>query len=89
MLDGRLRVVERRGERPVGRQIERPVEQQVERRVTRHMAYGCTASYLSCGCGGLKTAWPHFAKGVAGTEVIGGAAIKAKKTRTAIEYAET
>ena len=46
------------------------------------LAYGCTASYLSCGCRGLKTAWPHFAKGVARTEVtevIGAAAMEAKK----------
>ena len=33
LLDGRLSVVERRGERPVGRQVEHPVEQPVERRV--------------------------------------------------------
>ena len=35
LLDGRLRVVDRRDERPVGKQVERTVEQQVERRVKR------------------------------------------------------
>ena len=36
-------------------------------------------TYISCGCGELKTAWTHFfAKGVAGTGVILGAEMEAK-----------
>ena len=32
----------------------------------------------SCSCGGLKTAWTYFAKGVAGIGVIPGTAMEAK-----------